>query len=174
MRLVAIDPSLNGTGLAWQDDSGTQGSRKVDVGKLRGAERLKDIRDALCAILMMVRPHVILIEGYAYGRTNQAHQLGELGGVLRVEIHEQEFPLVEVAPSALKKFATGKGNAPKDQVLAEAIRRLGYEGHSNDVADARWLLQMGINRYGLEGRIDLPKTHLSALEKVDFPDIEEV
>jgi hypothetical protein len=44
-------------------------------------------------------------------------------------------------PASLKKFATGKGNAKKPDMLAAARVRLGYGGADDNEADALWLLQ---------------------------------
>ena len=105
-----------------------------------------------------------MIEGYAYARANQAHQIGELGGVVRLALSDRGVPVVEVSPSSLKKLATGKGNASKDAVLAEAMRRLGYQGSDNNEADALWLLEMARQALDLPGAVDLPKAHRSAVD----------
>ncbi len=53
-------------------------------------------------------------------------------------------PVVTVSPATLKKFATGKGNATKTQMVAAAIR-CGWDGDGQDDAcDAWWLYQMGV------------------------------
>ena len=45
-----------------------------------------------------------------------------------------------VHSATLKKFATGRGNAKKPEMVAAARSRLGYRGDDDDEADARWLL----------------------------------
>ena len=79
-----------------------------------------------------------------------------------------QVPVVEISPSALKKLATGKGNSPKDAVLAAAIQRLGYKGHDHNEADALWLLEAAQQHYG-RCTVVLPKTHLKALEAIEWP-----
>ena len=37
------------------------------------------------------------------------------------KLRAEGYPVVEVPPSNLKRYATGKGNSPKDQVLAAVI-----------------------------------------------------
>lgn len=170
MRIIAIDPSLTSTGLAmWR--KGIIGVHTIQVGT-RGPERLDDIWRGITSVPGWGVPELVLIEGYAHGRSNQAHQLGELGGVLRHQFYRLGVPIVEVPPSTRAKIATGKGNAGKEEVLASAIRRLGYEGHSPDEADALWILQCALVHYGLPGAADLPKAHRDALKKLTFPELE--
>ena len=53
-------------------------------------------------------------------------------------------PVAEVAPALLKKYATGKGNAAKDEVLASVVRRYPQVDISgNDISDALVLAAMG-------------------------------
>ena len=93
---------------------------------------------------------LVVMEGYSFGSKGRAvFQIGELGGVLRMTAYRMGVPVVEIAPGNLKKFATGNGKAGKDQMLAAAIRKLAYDGFSNDEADAMWLLSMAFHKYGL-------------------------
>jgi hypothetical protein len=63
-------------------------------------------------------------------------------------------------------FATGKGNASKDEVLACAIRKLDYLGFSKDEADALFLLDMARAHY--DGRT-LTAKQTQALAKIQWP-----
>jgi Holliday junction resolvasome RuvABC endonuclease subunit len=91
--------------------------------------------------------------------------------VIRLALHEAGIPFAVVQPSTLKRLATGKGNAGKDEVLAAAIRRLGFDGHDNNEADALWLLAAGHVWYGAPGAPQLPASHREALAKVQWPDL---
>ena len=135
MRVLAFDLSLTSTGYAHSGGTG-----RIEVNS-RGTERLAEIRDNIRALVLTHSPERVAIEGYAYARANQAHQIGELGGVVRLLLHDMGVPYTEVPPSSLKKWATGKGNADKDTMLETAIRKYAFEGHGNDEADA-WLLYL--------------------------------
>lgn len=54
------------------------------------------------------------------------------------EIYQVEYSPVH--SSELKKFATGKGNAPKERMLELAIETWGAHIIDDNEADARWLL----------------------------------
>ena len=115
-----------------------------------------------------------LIEGFPEGvvafaaKGRAVVSLGELGGVVRVALHEYRHRVVEIPPTSRAKYATGKGNAGKAAVLAEAIRRLGYQGHSNDEADALWLYAMAADHYGFP-LVAMPEVNRSALDKIVWP-----
>lgn len=107
-------------------------------------------------------PDLVAIEGYSYASPNVAHQLGELGGVVRVELFEMGIPFVVVPPSSVKLYAAGKGTASKDDVLLAAVRRLGFEGNSKDQADAMWVRAVTLAALGAP-IVDMPQAHLRAL-----------
>lgn len=156
--VVGIDPSLTSTGIAYGSGPLLQ-TLKPPKG-LDGVERLVWIRDE---VPYMLEDSIVVLEGYAYGAKHQAHQIGELGGVLRVALYEQGVPTYIVPPTKLKMFATGKGNASKDVVGYEAVSRFGISPGDNNQADALWLWEIGNHLLGTP-TIDLPKTHTRALD----------
>lgn len=177
MRVVAFDLSLTSTGVA--DETGTRRIRP----KVTGVERLAEVRDA---VVRACHPHVTLdeqiwcaggrcdsradlvaLEGYSYGSPNSAHPIGELGGVVRVGLYEAGIPFEVVPPSTIKMFACGKGNAKKADVLLAAVRRLDYQGNSEDEADALWLYALTMHALG-SPIVTLPATHLRALTTVKW------
>ena len=168
MKVVGLDPSLTSTGWARMDGPSREVGR-ILTGSLRGVARLQAILNKV--IRICAGADLVLLEGYAYGRANQAHQLGELGGVIRLGLHQKQIPWIEVPPKCVKKLATGAGNAKKEAVLAEAVRRLDYRGASTDEADALWLLQFALIHYALPGAAELPKSHLAYMDEVDWPDL---
>ena len=165
MRVVGLDPSLTATGVAV--DSLIPYVISPPRGD-RGATRLayldKRIRETVYGA------DLVVIEGYSYGSKGAAaYQLGELGGVIRLAFHQMDIPVAVVAPPTVKMLATGKGNAKKEAVLAAAIRRLDYPGSDSNCSDALWLLQAALIHYGLPGAVELPKSHLRALAKIQWP-----
>ena len=180
MRLAAFDLSLTATGWARNIEPapalGSPWEHGLISSKFRGPKRLWDILSKVMRVAAGC--DVVLIEGYAFSKGYQAHQAGELGGVVRLGFFQAGVPLVVIPPAKLKKFASGKGGHKKGEtkivMVGEAIRRLGYEGNSHDIADALWLLQMGLHHYQLPGAVPLPKLNLQAIHTdVDWPTIAE-
>lgn len=168
MRILALDLSLTETGWAATPQAGVLKPPRSDGS---GTRRLAWFRHQIVQACNFYRPDVAVLEGYAFARPNQAHQLGELGGVVRLALHDLGIPYVDIAPASLKKYAVGKGNAKKEEVLAAAIRRLDYEGANHNVADALWLRQMAADHYGAPGAVQMPKAQRAALEAVEWPEV---
>lgn len=185
--VVGLDLSLTATGV-----SSDEGTRVLKVGG-DGMERLAMLRDAVLRATHVTdqdqldrpcsqcwehpellvdgsHPDVVVVEGYSYASANQAHQLGELGGVVRLALWEVALPYVVVPPKLLKRYAAGNGNAGKDEMLAAAIRRLGYEGHDHNAADAMWLRAMALDHYGFP-LCPMPAANRAALAKVAWPSL---
>lgn len=167
MRVVGLDPSLTSFGCA----------RPEGVGLLRppkglgGAGRMIWLRDS---VLELCRDaDLVVVEGMSYGSGGRSiFDLGGLGWVLRVALTERGIPWVEASPSSLKKYATGKGNAGKELVLVEAVKRLSYTGSSYDEADALWLRMMALDYYGQPGAVQVPQAHRAGLSGVSWPAID--
>lgn len=87
---------------------------------------------------------LVVIEGYAFGaKGSSGISLGELGGVVRLKLFDCKIPYVEVPPTQVKKFVTGKGGAPKDVMLKEVLKRWNFDTNDDNVADAYSLMQIG-------------------------------
>lgn len=167
MRVAAFDLSLTRPAVCVDGHLAV-----LETKKLRGHERLRTILDWVNGHVGWPQRDVdlVAIEGYAYARANQAHQIGELGGLVRHRLWERGAPYIVVPPASVKTYATGKGNAGKDDVLTAAIRRGGalFTGSSNDEADAWWVWALTMDLAGAPV-VDVPKTHRRALDKLQMP-----
>jgi Holliday junction resolvasome RuvABC endonuclease subunit len=183
VNIAAFDLSLTATG--WARTEGTSGVLHPPKGMM-GIERLVWIRDSVLRIAIgagdTMPADVVVVEGYAFGAKGSAViSLGELGGVVRVALSEHALlgaPCVDIPPSCLKLFATGKGNAKKDVVFASAIRKLGYTGSDHNEADALWLLEMASAFYDSAALARQPagniETKTRALSKIKWPELAAV
>lgn len=168
VKLVGLDLSLTCTGAA--QVAGDEISTTTFQDGHKGPQRLARLRDGILAYCAGAT--LVAVEGYSMGTARQAshaHGLGELGGVVRVALFEAGIAYVDVPPACVKKLATGKGNANKNEVFSAAIRRLGYGGTSTDEADARWLLEAAMQGLFHPARTELPLLHLDGLTKVEWP-----
>jgi Holliday junction resolvasome RuvABC endonuclease subunit len=59
---------------------------------------------------------IVFIEGYAFGAVGRVFQIAENTGLLKYTMWKKGIPFYVFAPSEIKKFATGKGNAAKDNL----------------------------------------------------------
>lgn len=71
----------------------------------------------------------------------------------------RKIPVIMVSPPSLKSFATGKGNAKKEQMLAACAER-GYFPESSDEADAYWAATLG-DRILTGGKIGVQFTRVN-------------
>lgn len=162
-KIVAFDLSLTCTG--WCDGAGV-GTLVPPKGYDRGPARLDWIRAQV--IEKADAAQLVVIEGYSFAsEASHAHSLGELGGVVKWNLFGRQIPTVIIPPANLKQFATGKGNAKKQEMFAAAIRQLGYVGSSFDEADARWLWTMAQAHYAFDA--NLTEVQRKAMSKVEWP-----
>lgn len=181
MRVLSLDLSLTATGWARNliEPPPAPPTFTIDYGVIsprsKGAARLQEVLDRVARLSDGVE--LAVLEGYAYASpkfgASHAHSLGELGGVIRLFLFQKKIPWVELAPAVVKKLATGSGAADKAAVLVEAVKRLKYDRHDNNEADALFLLQAALIHYGLPGAATLPQQHLDALKKVEWPELAE-
>lgn len=179
--VVGLDLSLTATGIATPDGVRTLGSKgKAGATLLQRSARLHDLAMDIGSAVDTVRAGLgllssertlVVVEAPAFSRTT-GHQhdrsglwwlvVDELCGSALVDV-------VEVAPSARARYATGKGNAGKDEVLAAVVRR--YPDvlvSNNNEADALVLRAMGCDWLGQPLAV-VPQTHRAALDKVAWP-----
>jgi len=163
MRTAGIDLSLTSTGLCISKVPRTIRS------KLRGAERLIEIRDELLKQLTENNVDVVALEGYSYSsRFSQAHSIGELGGVVKVALWESGIKIVVIPPTNRAKFATGRGNASKDEVVAAVLSMTTIERQPglDDLCDA-WILEQMLRYILGERSLSLSEKQLAALENIE-------
>lgn len=139
---------------------------------LKGIERLDHISSALLNLANQAPSEpVFVIEGYSFSsRNSQAHSIGELGGVVRFRLWQNNIRFVDVPPTCRAKFATGRGNASKNEVMSAVSARTGivFAGKgADDICDAWILEEIGLFLLG-QARFSWPASHTEALAKLDI------
>lgn len=175
-RILGVDPSLTGTGLALID---TDTHRVIDTWSIptKGGKddtlRQRQTRiDRITHDVQVLDVDVVLIEGPSLGQSRQAGTFDRCGlwWAIVTAFHTSDVDVVEVPPSNLKKYATGKGNAAKDTVLLEVARRYPtVPVANNNEADALVLAAMGYDRVTGEPLVSLPHAHRAALHTITWP-----
>jgi Holliday junction resolvasome RuvABC endonuclease subunit len=169
---LGVDPSLNGTGICVLQGSQAVVVQTVDPGKLRGSPRLAFIRDALRVIIKERSLAFAAIENYSYDSVGRVFHLGEAGGVLRLCIFDEKLAYADVAPAALKKFATGNSGADKEAVMSVVRNGWNIDVADDNQADACVLAM--IARGLTEGLIRPTRPQLEVLHAIKHPRIKSV
>lgn len=160
---IGIDQSLTGFALTVMSvKEPTQHLTWVYKSPYFGIERLVDIREWLNDHLNYIDEELELeIEDVAMEGTVLQSQaalvLGELSACVRLAIYDyfedyRKYPL-KVPPMTLKKYAAGKGNAKKQEMLLQIYKRWGLEFNDDNAADAYALARLA------------SKAHINEVEK---------
>jgi Holliday junction resolvasome RuvABC endonuclease subunit len=135
--------------------------------------RLADITGRILQ-LIPAETDLVVVEAPSLGQSRQAgeHLRAGLWWYLATQLHLAGHHIVEVAPALLKKYATGRGNAAKDEVLAAVVRRYpDADVTGNDIADALVLAAMGARQLGFPIEESLPQANQAALAKINWPEV---
>ena len=144
LRHAGVDLSYTGTGFVIINSECTvlEHSRiTTDTGRT-DYERIEMIWSVISATIAPHTPCTITIENYAHGGPQLAKAV-RLGEIFRNGLDQLGMSWSNVAPSTLKKFATGNGRASKEQMI-EAARERWPMCPNNDEADAFHLACWGL------------------------------
>ena len=143
VKVLGIDASLRGTGLAVIESQGSRTvSRHWEVVKITAkaphSECLRAIRERMDAVLAAHRPDAAALEGgFFFKNAKVAMVLGEVRGVAISCCAAAGVPVFEYSPRRAKQNVTGWGAAPKEQVARMVTAVLGLaEPPPPDAADA--------------------------------------
>lgn len=137
----------------------------------RGVRRLADIKWWLENKFTYLKKNANMIEEIAMEGTvlasNSALVLGELAGMVKLTCWDYfdddikgfvpypvnlRFPL-QIPPMTLKKYASGKGNSKKQEMLMQIYKRWGIEFNDDNAADSYALARLASG------------SHIDAIEK---------
>lgn len=143
---------------------------------LRGLERLEYLRDS---IFLFVRESLGALEAFAGGvqgvdlwviegygfDTHNAHSLGELGGVVKLQLWDIDARIAIPTPATIKSFVLGRGVGEKSLMMKEAFKRWGFDVDCEGQADA--FCQAMFGQMVLSGRMTAAQARLVD-KKVEF------
>jgi crossover junction endodeoxyribonuclease RuvC len=163
--VAGLDLSLSSTGLVILriDD---QGVLVVCERQVKLESRTSTLRTARCVVaeLQTILPRslaLVVVEGYAHGGPRLV-PLVELGALMRDRLEEASIAYRDVAPSQLKKFVTGKGNADKGLMRLGVSKRWGFEHDVEDVVEAYGLARVGLALLGVDDDLTTPQREVVA------------
>jgi hypothetical protein len=174
-RVLGLDLSLTGTGIARIGGDGVELLTTVRPGKREGHGRLHLIMGAIDEAQRGRELDLIVIEGPSYGSQGGQRGHHERAGLWWMVTHglwSRGRSYAVVAPKARAKYATGNGNDGKAAVTAAVRERYGHLApgavRNDNEADALVLAAMGVDHLG--GHIvDVPPVNRQALIKAAWP-----
>lgn len=104
--------------------------------------RLIRFKSKLKEIIESEKIDIVVFERTAGFHKNALIVQAELHGVLKLFLEENGIQYKAYSAAEIKKHATGKGNAKKELMIAEAQRKLGYKGSDDNEADALWIYNL--------------------------------
>lgn len=153
-QILGLDLSTRRTGAAFPDGNTTAWvpeARHDEPGRLHWLTRLLTATIGRWPDLQLIVAEDVAIGTYPMA----AQALSRMHGVLLLTAHTHNVPVARVNPTRLKRYATGRGNADKDAMVA-AARAAGAHVAGHDEADA-WLLRaLGVLALGGPDLLDGP------------------
>lgn len=169
-NVVGLDLSLTSTGIACADGSlVTVGSKPTDYVIADRHRRLAGLRDAILSNVH-ADTDLVVIEGPSMASKISGSVVDRYGlwWLVVDALFAQDLRVLEVSPSTLKKYATGKGNATKPDMRMALFQRAQIDCRDDNQVDAAWLRHLGLDALGTPS-LPLPATHRVALAKVVLP-----
>lgn len=157
---IGIDQSLTGFAFtALKKEDSKQFHTWVYKSPYFGIERLVDIRQFLFDHLDYVSENHDIEDVAMEGTVLASHSalvLGELSALVKLTMYDyfdgpNKFPLM-VPPMTLKKYAAGKGNAKKQEMLLQMYKRWGIEFNDDNAADSYALARLAAGIF--DGKIE--------------------
>ena len=183
MIVCGLDLSLTNAGIAILADGRPTLLTSVGHGGKNGADyahRSRRVRSQCQAVLNVLRDNIrnrlagidlAVIEGPSYGSVygDPFDRAGLWHGVFGA-LDAKKVPIAVVAPSTLKKWVTGKGNADKAAVLATVREWCGPRVANHDEADSLALAYVGAYTLGDPIPFAPKERHRIGLEQVKWPE----
>jgi len=162
-RYVGLDLSTK-TGIVILDEQGVilhQSEVKKAIKENPG-----DMYDLILEVTKLIEPNaVVVMEGFGFA-SKTGFLLGGIGWGVRIELWKRNIPYYLVAPTALKKFATGSGVADKRKLAVAVSNKWGFFHDSDNVTDAYVLAQIARAIGGYEKTTKVQQTVLKKVTQV--------
>jgi len=166
MTPVGVDLSLTGTGISTEERCRTVGT----LARMSMGYRLTFIIEAIEEEIAVIDEPYIFVEDLLFF-VKKGGPMGMVHGALHYWAFQVGVPIFPIAGSALKKFATGKGNATKPDMRMSLYRRADIDLRDDNQVDAWWLRALGYHIMG-QPIVELPKEHLAGLDKLKIQFLE--
>lgn len=147
MKILALDPA---TKCGWAHSAGPSGTFDLSIRRDESAGmRLIRLEGKLNEVFSGSGIDLVVYEAARHAAPKMQSALviqAMIQGVLVAWCEKKGLQYRGYSPSEIKKHATGKGNASKDQMIAAAKKKFNLTGDDNE-ADALWLLDLAKRDY---------------------------
>lgn len=150
--VIGIDQSLTGFGMTFLSTTTDDYTSWVYRSPHRGVDRLLDIQRWLTERIDEAQAHghqfVDAAMESGVVMSNSALVLGELSATVKLLLADTFSPFekpsrpLQVPPTSLKKFVTGRGNANKQEVVLSAYKTWSVEFTDDNAADSYCLARL--------------------------------
>lgn len=161
-RVLGLDLSITGTGVAWTGPDGAVSTRMVKTREKDRDRRLIQIQAEIRELA--TGAELALIEAPT-PRSATSVISGMVQGAARLVLLDLGVPYGTLMPASLKKFATGKGTGDKVPMAIAALKRAGLEFPDDNQCDAFWLWVAANYKVG-QPMYDLPALNRESLGKI--------
>lgn len=171
---IGVDQSLTGFAITILDVNDPKNYLTwVYKSPYRGVKRLVDISSWLVGKLELVEDRYVVdvaMEGSVLS-SHSALVLGELAAVVKIVFwsffedwdHQEHLRVpLQIPPMTLKKYAAGKGNAKKQEMLMQIYKRYGVEFNDDNAADSYGLARMA-------GKLHINDVEAQIIEQIKDP-----
>ena len=123
-------------------------------------ERFSNIASTFHNAIEEIEPEYIGIEGYSMGSRGMVFNIGENTGILKYMLYQNLYSFETIAPTKVKKFATGSGRADKVKMCEAFTQETGIDlgelifnkpnrvtSPISDIADSYWIAKFIFDKY---------------------------
>ena len=180
-RVVGLDPSLTAAATVHADGTMDLNGITGLATAARGMEyRLNGLEKLASEIIMSATntrppdigpaPVLAVMELLPPAGTRSDSERGWLWWEIARRLRAHGVPLLPVSVATIKKYATGKGNAPKSAMIEATVRRMPAleTGGDDNLCDAAWAMAIGCALLG-HPIVEVPAVNRAALAKLVLP-----
>lgn len=178
MRILGVDPSLTGTGVAWIE-RGRVGTRLISTeAPPKGTATVRSRHNRLGRIVggvsgELLGTDLLAVEAPSYGSVGGSkHDRSGLWWLIIDRAYRMGVPVVEISPRTRALYATGNGGAGKAEVIQAVSTWLKRRSYDDNEVDAAVLAAMGARWLGHPIDGDEQPHHKRAMAGVAWPNMK--
>lgn len=164
-RFVGLDLSFS-TGIVILDsEAKVITAKEIQAYSQSKIAKVAEVTNGVIALLE--KDDIVILEGFAYDAVGKSAdtQYG-IGWIIRAFLYKNKIKFSIASPSQLKKFASGKGNATKEQLIKPIEKKWSFYDFSDNVRDAYVLARIA---YSTENHSGLRSYEQDVLRKILKP-----